>query len=39
MCLIQTARKLYEDDCFAMELQTTYPLDTTTIDLCLSVFP
>ena len=40
MSLIQTARKLYEDDCFAVELdQTAYALDTTTIDLCLSVFP
>lgn len=40
LSLIQTARKLYEDDCFAVELdQTAYALDTTTIDLCLAVFP
>ena len=38
--LIQTARKLYASDRFAVELeQTAYALDTTTIDLCLSVFP
>ena len=40
MSLIQTARKLYANDSFAVELeQTVYALDTTTIDLCLSVFP
>jgi len=40
MSLIQTARKLYASDRFAVELdQTAYALDTTTIDLCLSVFP
>ena len=40
MSLIQTARTLYANDHFAMELeQTVYALDTTTIDLCLSVFP
>jgi hypothetical protein len=40
MSLIQTARKLYASDSFAVELdQTAYALDTTTIDLCLSVFP
>ena len=40
MSLIQTARKLYVNDSFAVELeQTAYALDTTTIDLCLSVFP
>lgn len=40
MTLIQTARKLYANDSFAVELaQTVYALDTTTIDLCLSVFP
>jgi hypothetical protein len=40
MRLIQTARKLYASDSFAVELeQTVYALDTTTIDLCLSVFP
>jgi hypothetical protein len=38
--LIQTARTLYQADHFAVELeQTVYALDTTTIDLCLSVFP
>ena len=40
MRLIQTARKRYASDQFAVELeQTAYALDTTTIDLCLSVFP
>jgi len=40
MSLIQTARKLYANDSFAVALeQTVYALDTTTIDLCLSVFP
>ncbi|MBZ0094231.1 MAG: IS4 family transposase [Sulfuricella sp.] len=40
MSLIQTARKLYANEGFAVELeQTVYALDTTTIDLCLSVFP
>ena len=40
MSLIQTARTLYARDSFAVELeQTVYALDTTTIDLCLSVFP
>lgn len=40
MSLIQTARALYASDSFAMELeQTVYALDTTTIGLCLSVFP
>ena len=40
MSLIQTARRLYASDHFAVELeQTVYALDTTTIDLCLSVFP
>lgn len=40
MSLIQIARKLYASDNFAVELeQTVYALDTTTIDLCLSVFP
>ncbi|HBO68831.1 MAG TPA: IS4 family transposase, partial [Deltaproteobacteria bacterium] len=38
--LIRTARELYANDPFAVELeQTAYALDTTTIDLCLSVFP
>jgi hypothetical protein len=40
LSLIQIARKLYANDSFAAELeQTAYALDTTTIDLCLSVFP
>jgi hypothetical protein len=40
MRLIHTARQLYASDSFAVELeQTVYALDTTTIDLCLSVFP
>ena len=34
------ARKLYNDEPFGIELdQTVYALDTTTIDLCLSLFP
>ena len=38
--LIQTARKLYANDGFGLELQNTvYALDATTIDLCLSMFP
>jgi hypothetical protein len=38
--LIQTARKLYLGDRFAVELDNTvYALDATTIDLCLSMFP
>lgn len=38
--LINTARKLYGDEPFAVELeQTAYALDATTIDLCLSMFP
>lgn len=38
--LIQTARKMYAGDGFALELENTaYALDATTIDLCLSVFP
>jgi hypothetical protein len=37
---IKVARKLYSQDSFAVDLeQTAYALDTTTIDLCLSVFP
>lgn len=40
MSLIHMARQLYASDSFAVELeQTVYALDTTTIDLCLSVFP
>lgn len=38
--LIHTARKLYRDDRFGVELdETVYALDSTTIDLCLSLFP
>lgn len=38
--LITTARQLYADEDFGLELeQTVYALDCTTIDLCLSLFP
>ena len=38
--LIQTARKLYIDEEIGVELNNTvYALDSTTIDLCLSMFP
>ena len=38
--LIHIARALYRDDEFRVELdQTIYALDSTTIDLCLSLFP
>jgi len=38
--LISVARQLYIDDDFGVELdQTVYALDSTTIDLSLSVFP
>ena len=38
--LIAQARRLYANDSFGVELdQTTYALDSTTIDLCLSLFP
>jgi len=38
--LIHEARKLYADEDFGIELeQTVYALDSSTIDLCLSVFP
>ncbi|HEX5046649.1 MAG TPA: IS4 family transposase [Gammaproteobacteria bacterium] len=38
--LIGIARPLYVDEPFGVELKNTvYALDTTTIDLCLSVFP
>jgi Domain of unknown function (DUF4372)/Transposase DDE domain len=38
--LILQARKLYLDDSFGVELEnTTYALDSTTIDLCMSLFP
>jgi Domain of unknown function (DUF4372)/Transposase DDE domain len=38
--LIRQARKLYAVESFGMEFtETAYALDSTTIDLCLSVFP
>ena len=38
--LIVQARKLYLGDSFGIELENTaYALDSTTIDLCLSLFP
>ncbi len=38
--LIHAARKLYADEEFGVELdETVYALDSTTIDLCLSLFP
>jgi len=38
--LIHYARSLYQDDDFGMALKdTVYALDSTTIDLCLSLFP
>jgi len=40
LTLIDMARKLYQDDDFGLELdETVYALDSTTIDLCLSMFP
>ena len=39
-CLIVQARQLYMGDSFGIELENTaYALDSTTIDLCLSLFP
>ena len=38
--LIRIARRLYADDPFCVEIsETVYALDSTTIDLCLSLFP
>ena len=38
--LIRQARKLYADDDIGLDLaNTVYALDSTTIDLCLSLFP
>ena len=38
--LIAQARALYQDEPFGVELdQTVYAFDSTTIDLCLSLFP
>jgi transposase len=40
LVLIHTARELYQDDQFGVELdETVYALDSTTVDLCLSLFP
>lgn len=40
LSLIQTARALYVEDSFAVELNhTVYALDSSTIDLCLALFP
>jgi hypothetical protein len=40
LALIQIARRLYAKDGFGVELeQTVYALDSTTIDLCLALFP
>jgi len=38
--LIHEARRLYVDDDFGLDLkETVYALDSSTIDLCLSIFP
>lgn len=38
--LIAQARQMYRDEPFAVELdETVYALDSTTIDLCLALFP
>jgi len=38
--LIQNVRELYRDEKFGVELsETVYALDSSTIDLCLSLFP
>ena len=40
LVLVDEARRLYVDDDFGLELkETVYALDSSTIDLCLSVFP
>ena len=40
LTLIEIARRLYANDGFGVELmQTVYALDSTTIDLCLALFP
>jgi len=40
LILIDIARKPYQDDDFGVELdETVYALDSTTVDLCVSVFP
>jgi len=38
--MIETARKLYSADTFGVDIsETVYAFDSTTIDLCLSLFP
>ncbi len=38
--LIRTARRLYADENFVLDIEeTVYAFDSTTIDLCLSLFP
>jgi hypothetical protein len=40
LALIKRAQQLYQDEPFALELdQPLYAFDSTTIDLCLSLFP
>ena len=40
LSLIHTARRLYAHEAFAVELSNTvYALDSSTIDLCLTLFP
>jgi hypothetical protein len=40
LILIRTAQQLYQDEPFALELeQPLYAFDSTTIDLCLTLFP
>ena len=40
LSLIHTARTLYAEDSFGLEVtHTVYALDSTTIDLCLALFP
>lgn len=40
LVLIHAARELYQNDQFGVELdETVYALDSTTVDLCLSLFP
>jgi hypothetical protein len=38
--LIRVARRFYVDEPFGVDLkETVYALDSTTIDLCLALFP
>lgn len=40
LCLVEIARPLYAEDDLGLDLDATvYALDSTTIDLCLSLFP